>query len=118
MIWTPGPVTGRLERAVNASSSGGAGLGVGGGEALDLRVELGYLVVEGFDLLLAVSHEGGQVGGGRGILAFVERGDGKKGVREATVTARTPAMWRTLRGRIFPPPVALRFGHFPRPRLR
>ena len=96
---------------------GGAGLGVGGGEALDLRVELRDLVIEGFDLFLAVSHEGGQVGGGRGILAFVERGDGEEesggdGDGEDACDV-ADAAWAHLS-----PSHGAALWHFPRPRLR
>ena len=96
---------------------GGAGLGVGGGEALDLRVELGHLIVEGFDLFLAVTHEGGQVGGGGGVFAFVERGDGEQesggdGDGEDACDV-ADAAWAHLS-----PSRGAALWHFPRPRLR
>ena len=94
-----------------------AGLGGDGGVALDLRVERGDLVFEGFDLFLAVAHEGGQVGGCRGVFAFVERGDGEEeaggdGHGEHAGDMADAACVH------FSPSRGAALWHFPRPRLR
>ena len=113
--------TGSGDRAGGASGERvfvrGAGLGGGGSEALDLSVERGDLVVEGFDLFLAVTHEGGQVGGGRGIFAFIERGDGEEEAggdghgEDACDVAKSASVHVS-------PSHGAALWHFPRPRLR